>query len=202
MDVAFAWYALSRKVWKPVENTSVWGEDGWAVQPGEGKRVNVGGPHWPEILVRGSDVNGALGAFIFHHDVIAENPPHAHHAFMKVAYVLDGVYHFRVGDAEFSGGAGTMVVVPRGAYHTFVTATGGRLLFVSAPAGNEELFLEIGRLGPDASAEQLAEVDKRFATTALLGGEGQPWRLLRRLILSSALPRIILLARKRALVGS
>jgi hypothetical protein len=33
----------------------------------------------------------------------------------------------RVGKAEFSGGAGTTVVVPRGSYHTFVTATGGRL---------------------------------------------------------------------------
>jgi hypothetical protein len=77
--------------------------------------------------VCGADVHGALGAFIFHHDVITENPPHAHHDFMKIAYVLDGVYDFRVGKAEFSGGAGTTVVVPRGSYHTFVTATGGRL---------------------------------------------------------------------------
>ena len=68
------------------------------------------------------------------------------------------------------------MVVPRGSYHAFVTATGGKLLFVSAPSGNEELFLEIGRLGPDASPEQLAEVDKRFATTALPGDEGRPWR--------------------------
>ncbi|MBM0231329.1 hypothetical protein JNW91_05255 [Micromonospora sp. STR1_7] len=37
---------------------------------------------------------------------------------MKIAYVLQGRYDFRVGDAEFSGGPGTMVVVPRGAYHT------------------------------------------------------------------------------------
>ena len=164
-----------------MESLSIWGEDGWAVQPDAGKRVDLGGPHWPEILVRGADVHGALGAFIFHHDVITENPPHAHHDFMKIAYVVDGVYHFRVGSAVFSGGAGTMVVVPRGSYHTFVTATGGKLLFVSAPSGNEELFLEIGRLGPDASPEQLAEVDKRFATTALPGDEGRPWRQLKRL---------------------
>ena len=72
------------------------------------------------------------------------------------------------------------MVVPRGSYHTFVTATGGRLLFVSAPAGNEELFLELGRLGPAASAEQMAEVNLRFATTALPGDEGRPWRRLRR----------------------
>jgi mannose-6-phosphate isomerase-like protein (cupin superfamily) len=162
------------------EGGSVWGEDGWAVQPGEGEILDLGGAHRPEILVRGADVRGALGAFIFHHDVITENPPHAHHDFMKIAYVLDGVYDFRVGDAEFSGGAGTTVVVPRGSYHTFVTATGGRVLFVSAPAGNEGLFLELGRLGPAASQEQIAEAERRFATTALPGDEGRPWRQLRR----------------------
>jgi hypothetical protein len=54
------------------------------------------------------------------------------------------------------------------------------LLFASAPAGNEELFLELGRLGPDASLEQVTELDKRFATTALPGGEGRPWSQLKR----------------------
>jgi quercetin dioxygenase-like cupin family protein len=158
------------------EQRSDWGHDGWAVQPDAGQRVELGGPHWPEILVRGAEVGGALGAFIFHHDVIAENPPHAHHGFMKIAYVLDGEYDFRVGDAEFSGGPGTTVVVPAGAYHTFVTATGGRMLFVSSPAGNEELFLELGRLGPDPAAEQVAEINRLFATTALPGDDGRPWR--------------------------
>lgn len=159
-----------------VEGDAIWGRDGWAVEPGEGVAVDLGGPHWPEILLHGRDVNGALGLFIFHHEVITDNPPHAHHSFMKIAYVLDGSYHFRVGDAEFPGVPGTTVVVPRGSYHTFVTATGGRLLFASAPAGNEELFLELGRLGPDASPGQRAELDQRFATTALPGDEGRPWR--------------------------
>jgi mannose-6-phosphate isomerase-like protein (cupin superfamily) len=148
--------------------------------PGEGEIIDLGGPHRPEILVRGADVHGALGAFVFHHDVITENPPHAHHDFMKIAYVLSGVYSFRVGDAEFSGGAGTTVVVPRDSYHTFITATGGRLLFVGASAGNEELFLERGSLGPAASPEQIAEVLTRFATTALPGDEGRGWGQPRR----------------------
>ena len=57
-----------------IESGSVWGENGRAVQPGQGEVVDLGGPHWPEVLVRGADVHGALGAFIFHHDVITENP--------------------------------------------------------------------------------------------------------------------------------
>jgi quercetin dioxygenase-like cupin family protein len=162
------------------EHDSGWGKDGWAVPLGKGQLLDLGGPHRPEILVRGTDVEGALGAFVFHHDVITENPPHAHHDFMKIAYVLEGTYHFRVGDAEFSGGAGTMVVVPRGAYHTFVTPAGGKILFVSSPAGNEELFLELSRLEPGASPEQVAEIDKRFATTSLPGDDGLPWSQVRR----------------------
>ena len=142
------------------------GTDGWAVAPGEGIRVEPGGKHWLEVLVRGTDVDGALGAFVFTHDVIpAGVPAHAHHGFMKILYVLEGQYEFRVGDAEFSGGPGTVVVVPRGSSHVFSTETGGRVLFVCSPAGNEELFLELGRLGPNPTPEQLADLDARFQTT-------------------------------------
>jgi quercetin dioxygenase-like cupin family protein len=147
---------------------------------GKGELLDLGISSRPEILLQGADVDEALGAFVFHHDVITENPPHAHQDFMKILYVLDGVYDFRVGDAEFSGGAGTLVVVPRGSHHTFVTATGGKMLFVSAPAGNEQMFLELARLGPGASPEQAAEVEKRFGMTPLAGDDGGPWRGPRR----------------------
>jgi mannose-6-phosphate isomerase-like protein (cupin superfamily) len=159
---------------------SNWGKDGWAVPLGQGEMLDLGGPHRPEILLPGSDVDNALGAFVFHHDVITENPPHAHHDWAKVLYVLDGVYEFRVGEAEFSGGPGTTVVVPRGSHHTFVTATGGKILFVSGPAGNEQMFLELARLEPGASPAQSAEVEKRFGTTTLTGKDAFPWRGIRR----------------------
>lgn len=156
-----------------------WGRDGWVVPSGTGKRVGLGGPHVPEVLLRGEEVAHALGAFIFEHAVIAENPPHAHHDFMKIAYVLAGQYEFRVGDATFSGGPGDMVVVPKGSQHTFTTATGGRLLFVCSPSGNEELFVEMGKLGPDATAEELAALNVRFNTTGLDDEDGAAWRQVR-----------------------
>jgi hypothetical protein len=99
--------------------------------------VALGGPHRPEILVRGTDVDKALGAFVFHHDVITENPPHAHHDWAKV-------------------------------------------LFVCGPAGNEQMFLELARLEPGASAEESAEVERRFGTTTLAGEDAFPWRGIRR----------------------
>jgi hypothetical protein len=58
----------------------------------------------------------------------------------------------------------------------FVTATGGRMLFVSSPAGNEEFFLELGRLGPDPAPDQTSEVNGRFTTAALPGDEGRSWQ--------------------------
>ncbi len=136
---------------------STWGTDGQAVRRGEGERVDLG-PHWLEVMARGADTGDALGAFVFTHDKIAESPPHAHLDFAKILFVLDGDYSFRVGDATFEGDPGTLVVVPRGSQHTFTTATGGRMLFVCSPSGNEEMFLEMGRLGLNPAAEQLAEV--------------------------------------------
>ncbi|MEU0188055.1 cupin domain-containing protein [Streptomyces sp. NBC_00510] len=157
------------------ESVGIWGEDGWSVGPGEGTRVETGGKHWLEVLVRGKDVEDALGVFVFTHDVITENPPHAHHDFMKIIYVLEGQYDFRVGEATFSGGPGTVIVVPKGSQHTFTTATGGRALFVSSPAGNEEMFVEMGKLGSRPTPEQLDELHARFSTTGL-EGETASWK--------------------------
>ncbi|HUC15923.1 MAG TPA: cupin domain-containing protein [Acidimicrobiales bacterium] len=117
-----------------------------------------------------------MGVFVFTHGVIPENRPHAHLDFMKIAYILDGEYDFRVGDSEFSVGPRALVVVPKGSFHAFTTATGGRMLFACSPSGNEELFMEMGRLGPEATAEQLSELNDRFRTVSLPGDEGSPWR--------------------------
>jgi quercetin dioxygenase-like cupin family protein len=154
---------------------SAWGEDGWAVHAGEGVRVDVG-PHWLEVLARGERTHDALGAFVFVHEPIPENPPHAHLDLAKILYVLEGDYSFRVGDATFEGGPGTMVFVPRGSQHTFTTQTGGRVLFVCAPAGNEELFIELGRLEATAEPEVVAAIFERYATVELPGEAGRPWR--------------------------
>ena len=118
---------------------SAWGRDGRITAPGAGIRVDLG-ESWLEVLLRGAGSGGQFGAFVFHHAVIAENPPHAHQGFAKLLYILDGQYEFRVGDATFSGGPGSLVLVPQGSQHAFTTATGGRVLFVCTPSGNEEMF--------------------------------------------------------------
>ena len=131
-----------------------WGGDGWAVRLGEGLTIDTGGQHSPEILVRGSEVDHELGAFVFTHGQIPENPPHAHFDFMKIVFVLEGEYAFRVGDVEFSGEPGTLVVVPKGSQPTFTTATRGRGALRLFAIGDEEMFIEMGELGSGATPEQ------------------------------------------------
>jgi hypothetical protein len=51
------------------------------------------------------------------------------------------------------------------------------MLFVSSPAGNEEMFLE---MGPGRHGEeQFEELNARFQTNGLPGDEGLPWRQMR-----------------------
>jgi quercetin dioxygenase-like cupin family protein len=153
-----------------------WGPDGWTVSLDGGTRVDIGPDTWLNVLVRGHDVADALGAFVFHHPVIDENRPHAHAGFMKIMLVLEGQYEFRVGDAEFSGGPGTLAIVPRRSQHAFTTATGGRMFFVCSPSGNEEMFLEMGRLGEQPDPQAVADVARRFGMAGLPGDAGRPWR--------------------------
>lgn len=91
-------------------------------------------------------------------------------------YVLSGEYDFRVGDNQFSGGPGTLVVVPRGSQHAFTTTTGGIVLFVCSPSGNEEMFIELASLEPGAPKEAHDAVYAHFETRGIDGPAGVPWR--------------------------
>ena len=128
-----------------------------------------------EVLARGSDTGGAFGVFEFRHGEIAENPPHAHLGFDKVIYVLECEYDVRVGDVESSVGPGSLVVVPRGAHHAFTT-TGGRMLFVCTPSGNEEMFIEMGELEPAAAPDDVAAIAAKWQMVPPAGAAAEPWR--------------------------
>jgi quercetin dioxygenase-like cupin family protein len=146
---------------------SEWGADGWAVPLDGGTKLDQGPDAWLNVLVRGRESADAMGVFYFHHPVIPENPPHQHPNFMKVILVLEGQYEFRVGDAEFEAGPGSLVVVPKGSQHAFTTSTGGQAFFVCSP---------FGELGPDATGEQMLAVTDKWGMIGLPGEAGRPWR--------------------------
>src|SRR5919201_119762 len=75
----------------------------------------------------------------------ATPPVHVHRERDEVFVVVEGWFHFTVGDAEFDAPAGSVVHVPRGTRHGFTTTDGARALLVIAPAGLEGFFDELGR---------------------------------------------------------
>lgn len=81
--------------------------------------------------------------------------PHCHPAFDEVFYVLEGGYVFSVDGQRFSAEAGTVLFVPRGAFHTFASngTTPGRLLSVAVPGGIEDFFEEMAFAGDASQAE-------------------------------------------------
>jgi len=135
-----------------------------AFLPAEDRLVTALGPHRVDITVPGAATGQSVGATVFTHEPIYEPGTHVHESWSKFAYVLTGTYHFTLDTRPFIATGSDLLVIPAGVAHGFTTQTGGRLLFVSWPAGNEQMFAEVGQLGPAASAEQIAEVWRRFDT--------------------------------------
>ena len=52
-------------------------------------------------------------------------------------------------------------------------------LYLAKRGHPEELFVEMGELGPTPTPEQLADLNARFRTVSLPGDEGMPWRQMR-----------------------
>jgi mannose-6-phosphate isomerase-like protein (cupin superfamily) len=61
---------------------------------------------------------------------------HLHHDSDEVAWVLEGDFHFRIGDETFAGGPGTCAFFPRNVPHAWKNSgpTAGRVLFLYTPA--------------------------------------------------------------------
>ena len=74
-------------------------------------------------------------------------PVHRHPGITEVLHVLDGILVVRLGADERTAPAGTSVVVPPGAWHTFWVASdapaAARVLAVVAPGGMERYYEEV-----------------------------------------------------------
>lgn len=133
------------------------GEAG-VVGPGEGRSVDLGVVSM-RVMAGGEDTTGrrftlaefsgsASGAWTV---------PHLHRGFEESFYVLDGRFVFTLGEEEREATPGTFILVPRNTAHT-ITADdgGGRFLTLMVPGGLEDMFFELGQLGPDALRDPAA----------------------------------------------
>jgi quercetin dioxygenase-like cupin family protein len=98
----------------------------------------------------------------------ARSTPHAHSQFVESFYVLDGALSITVEGETFTAGAGTYVLVPRGATHHWKNErdTDARVLVIFAPSQQRAYFEELHAL-MDAAAghpapEDVAALAKKY----------------------------------------
>ena len=97
-----------------------------------------------DIKVSGRDTGGAMAVFEQTGLTPKGGPPlHVHPEQDEYFYVIEGRYRFQVGTAEYTGGPGDTIFLPRNVPHAFIQLSNqGRMLVSYAPAGRMEAFFK------------------------------------------------------------
>lgn len=142
--------------------------DGRVHAAGSCPEVDLAG-HRLSFLALAEETGGRISAFEARNKPAAIADRHIHHDAVKLAYILEGGYRWHVGESSWDVGPGSLVVVPRHVAHHFeVGPDGARQLFIFAPAGMEEFFVEEADLiARDAvTDEALAELYRKYDVEA------------------------------------
>ncbi|MFG2941592.1 cupin domain-containing protein [Streptomyces sp. NPDC048282] len=147
--------------------------------------VSVVGPGDGEVLMLGTTRMRVLedGRTTGHRLGLAESvlaphtpgpPQHRHARHDEGFYVISGSVRFTVGDEEYDATAGTLVMVPPGAPHTFANVTGEPAVMLSTftPDLYVQYFRDLRDLfatGGPPSPQASAEVMSRYATEPATG---------------------------------
>jgi mannose-6-phosphate isomerase-like protein (cupin superfamily) len=118
------------------------------------------------ILMPVSVTDGKLSIFEDHNDPGAGPPLHVHHDADEIFAVITGCYRFVCNQQVIEAGAGDIVLVPRGAPHTFLNCgTGpGHLLVTLRPGGFEGFFRAVAdaKLEVPRDMSAIAEIARRY----------------------------------------
>src|SRR6266702_1832552 len=139
------------------------------LKPGEWQRISLG-PIQMVVQEDGTHTRGTLGVAEFAVPPHAPAPPpHIHHAHEEVFYVLEGELEFLAGAETVRASAGTFVMVPIGALHTFSNPTDkpARFLNTFTPPLYIGYFEEISKLiqaDVALNPQQFAELMARYDT--------------------------------------
>lgn len=114
------------------------------------------------IMVPAEAANGALSIFEDHNEPGAGPPLHVHYDADEIFAVVSGAYKFICGDSVIEADAGDVIMVPRGAPHTFLNSGSGsgHLIVTMRPGGFEGFF--------KAVADSNLEVPRDMAAIAEL----------------------------------
>lgn len=120
--------------------------------PQEGRRIGVVGDVY-RFLATGKDTAGKYATIEAVVPPGGGPPPHIHSREEEAFLVLEGEIIFQLGAERIVAGAGTFLNMPIGSLHCFKNESHqtAKLLISVAPAGLEEMFLEVGQpLADDA----------------------------------------------------
>jgi mannose-6-phosphate isomerase-like protein (cupin superfamily) len=118
------------------------------------------------IMMPSDATDGALSIFEDHNEPGAGPPLHVHYDADEIFAVVSGQYKFICGDSVIEAGAGDVVLVPRGAPHTFLNSGPGpgRLIVTMRPGGFERYFKAVAdaKLEVPRDMAAIAELAKQY----------------------------------------
>ncbi|WP_240330463.1 cupin domain-containing protein [Streptomyces sp. CB09001] len=139
------------------------------VGPGDGETILLGTTRM-RVLEDGSHTGHRLGMAESVLAPYTPGPPqHRHARHDEGFYVISGTVRFTVGDEDIDATAGTLVMVPPGAPHTFANATGepARMLSTFTPDLYVQYFRDLEELyagGRTPTREESLGTMSRYAT--------------------------------------
>jgi len=139
------------------------------VSPDGGEAIQIG-PVRPRILEDGSTTAHRLGIAEITLPPHTDGPPqHRHARHDEGFYVVSGSARFTVGQTSYDAPAGTTVMIPVGAPHTFANPTGQTtvLLNTFTPDVYVQYFRDLRTMiaaGQPLTGQALTDVMHRYAT--------------------------------------
>ena len=139
---------------------------GFAVKAGEGRyhgHIQLKGvnSNIQDVKVSGKDTNGDLA--IFEQTGLSPKrgtPLHIHPSQDEIFHVLEGEYHFMVGQDKHQLKAGDSIFLPRKVAHAWTQVSPkGRMTVIVQPAGKlEEFFVTMAALTSEPSKEEMVKL--------------------------------------------
>ncbi|EOR94334.1 hypothetical protein ADIARSV_2575 [Arcticibacter svalbardensis MN12-7] len=150
----------------PIKNAFQRKEKGFKVSSREGRihgHIKLKGVNSNvlDVKISGTDTNGNLA--IFEQTSLSPGrgtPLHIHPAQDEIFYVIDGSYHFKVGEELFDLTVGDSIFLPRNVPHAWTQVSEkGTMTVTLQPAGKlESFFLTMSTLDHEPSMEEVAKI--------------------------------------------
>jgi quercetin dioxygenase-like cupin family protein len=144
--------------------------------PAEGRTIAVVGDVY-RFLATGEETNGTYALFEAIVPPGGGPPPHVHSQEEEGFYILEGEITFTVGEKRIVATAGMFANMPVGTPHSFKNESNrpAKMLISVAPAGLEQMFLEVGMPVAQGTTTALPptkeEIEKLIAVAPKYGVE-------------------------------